>query len=513
MREHLARLRAFLSTLSGRRPELAIVVFGILLRLSLNITFGVEYGYDWYTHHDYVKWIVDHGELPRFDYNAASYHPPLYYWLAAALQKAGAENQTLGWISILAGCLRLVVVWAGLELYLPGRRFARLVALGLLAIFPADLHLDGMGSNEALSTLFTALAALLLPLALGTDRPQRRRHLFGIALGVAVGLGLLTKISMASLIFAAALAAGVGLVRAFLAGTRTPRALFARVAPLVTALAVTGAISGWFFARNYRLYGMASPTGFDGWAKPVVVDFMKAPFLDRRTLGYFVNFDTAVFNDPYYPTSSLPYAYFPSLLVATTFSDYFNFFFGAAMPGEPLETKNHRPMRASSFELSLWSVRGGAILAVLAIAAWLVAVRRMWRRPDDARLVLLLIPLLAVLGQLTFAIKYPNDTYGPVKGAYLQFGMPPVFALVGLATAWAWQRGRRRWRALAVAAIAAQLAVATYSLQCRLPHIWPLLQRRMATPPPPPPKPAPPATHPAPPPPPTPPPKPIAPHF
>jgi hypothetical protein len=473
-------VRAFLAR---RRPELAIFLFGVLLRLSLNRTFAVEAGYDYYTHHDYVKWIAAHGTLPRFDLNVATYHPPLYYWFSSLLLNAGFVDQSLGWISIVSGCLRLGVVWAGLELFLPspGQRFARVVALALLAVFPADLHLDAMATNEALSTLFAAAALVLLPFVLGTERPPRARHAFGAALGLALGLGLLTKISTAALILAAGLAAAVGLVRAFLAGTRGLRPLYARVAPLATALAVTAAVSGWFFARNYHLYGMLAPTGYDGSAPKVVAEHLKSPFLDRRSIGYVAGFDAAILDEPYYPTASFPHPRFWSVLVASTFADYFNYGFGAAQLDEPAVWRIYRPIRPTSFALSRWSVRGGALIALVAVAAWLWAARHVWRRREDGHLALLLVPLLAVLGQLAFAIRYPNDTYGPVKGAYLQFGTPPLFALVGLAVAWAWRRPRAR--VLAVLGLGGQVLVAAYSLHCCLP-VKPLLAMRKAPPPP-----------------------------
>jgi hypothetical protein len=480
MREHLARLRAFLLT---RRPEALIVLFGILLRVSLNVTYDVHAGYDFPFHYDYVKYIVDHGQLPPYNMGVETYHPPLFYWIAAAMVRAGCELQSLGWISILAGCLRLIIVWIGLELYLPGQRFARLVALSLLAVFPADLHLDGMASNEGVSTLFTAASAVLLPLALRAEGSPRRRHLWGAALGLALGLSLLCKVSATVIVFVAVVGGALTVWRAFRSGTRAMRPLVQRIAPLLTAAVVTASVAGWFFVRNYALYGMAAPTGYDGFARPVVAEFLAKPFLDRRTIGYVAGFDTAIYDDPYYPTSSIPIPRFNSGLIATTFSDYYDNGFGAPLPGEPSWARNHRLVHQTSYALSRYSVVGGTALVLAVLAAGLALARHLWRRGDDARLVLLLIPLLTVLGQLTFAIQYPNDTYGPIKGVYMQFGMPPAFALVGVAAAWAWSR--RRTRLLAVAVLAGQLAVTAYSLQCRLPHLPHLLALRLSAPTPP----------------------------
>ena len=62
----------------------------------------------------------------------------------------------------------------------------------------------------------------------------------------------------------------------------------------------------------------------------------------------------------------------------------------------------------------------------------------------DPRFALLLMPLGALLGQLHFATKYPNDNFGPIKGAYLQFVAPVLCALFGVGVDWMWRR-RARW--------------------------------------------------------------------
>ena len=56
----------------------------------------------------------------------------------------------------------------------------------------------------------------------------------------------------------------------------------------------------------------------------------------------------------------------------------------------------------------------------------------------------MLAPLGALIGQIHFATKYPNDNFGPIKGAYLQFVAPVLCALFGVGVAWMWRRAR--WR-------------------------------------------------------------------
>ena len=110
--------------------------------------------------------------------------------------------------------------------------------------------------------------------------------------------------------------------------------------------------------------------------------------------------------------------------------------------------------------------------------AWLGAARALWRRRDDGepdpRFALLLAPLGALIGQLHFATKYPNDNFGPIKGGYLQFVAPVLCALFGVGVAWMWRRRARwRWRVPALAAMGAIALVAAYSVHARFPRFDP----------------------------------------
>jgi 4-amino-4-deoxy-L-arabinose transferase-like glycosyltransferase len=124
------------------------------------------------------------------------------------------------------------------------------------------------------------------------------------------------------------------------------------------------------------------------------------------------------------------------------------------------------------------SVMAGTLIALCTVIAWFGTARLLWRRRDDgepdARFALLLAPLGALVGQLHFATKYPNDNFGPIKGAYLQFVAPILCALFGVGVAWMWRRRARwRWRVPALAAMVAIAVVAAYSVQARFPRFGP----------------------------------------
>ena len=116
-------------------------------------------------------------------------------------------------------------------------------------------------------------------------------------------------------------------------------------------------------------------------------------------------------------------------------------------------------MSPAGVTLGCMSVVAGTAIALVTVIAWFAAVRALWRRREDGepdpRFALLLAPLGALIGQIHFATKYPNDNFGPIKGAYLQFVAPVLCALFGVGVAWMWRRARWRWRVPALVAIGA----------------------------------------------------------
>jgi hypothetical protein len=110
---------------------------------------------------------------------------------------------------------------------------------------------------------------------------------------------------------------------------------------------------------------------------------------------------------------------------------------------------------------------GGTWIALTTIISWLVVAFAAWRSKDVAILLVVLVPLVALLGQLHFAIKFAIDAQGPVKGAYMQFAAAPLYALFGIAATWGWKRGWGEKLAVVFHAVAFA-TVAIYCLYARL---------------------------------------------
>jgi hypothetical protein len=452
--------------LRGHLPEAAILLLGALLRISMATTYDVHQGFDANGHWPYLAYLAQHLRLPPLDLAATAYHPPLYYLVGAMLLRLGLGFGALGWLAALLGIGRLVVVWIGLERWLPESRLARCVALATAAVLPVGVQLDGMMSNETLSTLLCALAITAAPAAIEGARTGRVRPFAWLALWL--GLALITKVSAMALIVAVGLALALELRRA---PEPWRRALRVRLRTIAVGAAIVAALSGWFFARNQILYGQPAPTGYEGPAHAIQARYAAIPYLHRRDLGFYWRWDPAIFSHPYVPTGYQPVPRFFPVLVASTFADYYSYSFAAFHGSTPVILVGHRPVPLLAFRLGCLSVIGGTLIALLTLCGWFGAARALRRRPADPRTVLLIAPLVALLGQLHFATKYPDDDFGPIKGAYLQFVAPILCALFGLAVAWLWRRVRTR--AGAVAAIVALLLLLAYTVDCRLPRFGP----------------------------------------
>jgi hypothetical protein len=459
-------LATVLPRLRDRLPEAAALLLGALLRISMATTYNVGQGFDFGGHWTILEYIANHHALAPLTLSAASYHPPLYYLIGAAAVSLGFGPGAFGWLAALWGVCRLIVVWVGLERWLPESRLARVVALFTAAVLPVGLQLDGMVTNETLSTLLCALAIVAAPAAVEAARDGRVRPFVWLA--VWLGLAMITKFSASALILALVLALALDLGRA---PDRWRSALRLRWKPIAVGAAIVVALSGWFFARNQILYGQPAPTGYEGMMAPNQAPYEKIPYLSRRPGAFYWQWDSAIFSHPYVPTGYRPQPRFFPVLIASTFSDFYSYCLAAWEAKTPVYFIHHRPVPVLAFDLSCFSVIGGTVIALLTLLSWLGAAKALWRQPRDPRAVLLFIPLLALLGQMHFSTKYPNDDFGPIKGAYMQFVAPILCGLFGLAVGWMW---RRVWaRAGAIAALAALLLVFVYSADCRLPRFGP----------------------------------------
>ena len=237
------------------------------------------------------------------------------------------------------GIGRLVVVWVGLERWLPESRLARVVALFTAAVIPVGVQLDGMVTNETLSMLLCALAIVA-----AAGRRRGRAGWTGEAVRLA---GALARAGAHHQVLG--VGAGPGADPGRGAGDRAVTepwrpALRVRWKPFAVGAAIVVALSGWFFVRNQILYGRPAPTGYEGILAPNLAPYEKIPYLSRRPPAFYWQWDSAIFSHPYVPTGYRPQPRFFPVLVASTFSDYYSYCLAALETGTPVVFIHHRPV-------------------------------------------------------------------------------------------------------------------------------------------------------------------------
>jgi 4-amino-4-deoxy-L-arabinose transferase-like glycosyltransferase len=424
--------------------------------------YQASWGYDALEHWKYVEWLLQYGSLPSAAEMIEAYHPPLYYTAAAGLVLLGATHQDIIWLSVAFGTVRLALIWCGLEWYLR-LRSARIAALAFAAVLPASVHIDGMVYPEAMNGMFCLAAMLLWPIALRAT--GRRRWKLACLLGLLFGLGMLTKVSVIVML----VGFGIGVMLDLLLPERPFdwRERLKALLPWSATLAICLVIAGWFYVRNVVQYGNPFITSFETTQASVVAEAYRTPYLDRRTLGFVLGWDLSIYRKPYYATGLQPHPRFFPVALASTFVDYYNFSFSGLPANRLIEgtlAANSRPLTSRLVKVSRGAVYGGTIILIGTLAAWAVCLQRTFRK-DWGLFAVLFLPMLITLFALHFAVQYPRDDYGVVKGIYMQFGAAPLYAMFGVSVAWAGAR-RRRWPILAVLLLGLG-AVAVYTFCCR----------------------------------------------
>jgi len=182
----------------------------------------------------YVEKLITSHRLPVFDAsdrsNYEAHQPPLYYILGMPFYLVGGQV-AVRFLSMILGALSILVIYRAVVTAFAEERLA-LGAAGFTAFLPTHVMLSSMVSNDILAELIFGLALLLM-----VSQPNVRNS---IALGVVLGLGLLTK-TTCILLFPA-------VILAFVLWPRSAK-------HVATILGISLLIGGWWLIRNQMLYG------------------------------------------------------------------------------------------------------------------------------------------------------------------------------------------------------------------------------------------------------------------
>ncbi|MAJ58597.1 MAG: hypothetical protein CBC48_00855 [bacterium TMED88] len=223
-------------------------------------------GFDAHAHLTYIDYLLREGKPPTADYGFSTYHPPAFHTLVAVISRVTGIGPSSEWA---AGLYRIVPMAAGwTTVWLTGRAARRLwpeealrpsIAIAVAGLLPMNLYMSTYVSNESLHATWVS-ASLVLATEMILASAWAWRH--ALLLGVTLGLGLLTKFTSLAL---APLIAGLTASRLWIVDRQ----------PVQRMLGVGGAlmlisccIAGWFYARNWILFGDPVVWNLDVPGKP-----------------------------------------------------------------------------------------------------------------------------------------------------------------------------------------------------------------------------------------------------
>jgi len=269
---------------SERRWFLAIAAVFVLLALAYGVIIPLGFGPDEPRHYLYIPLMLEQHQLPRVLpdgrelQGAIALHPPLYYAILSvfyfplkALGGTWLAQRVFRLFSPAFGVVTLGLIWATCRRVFPERPGLALFIPAMMAVWPHFVMDHSVMNNDNGANLAGALFIYFL-----VSRPggawSARSALLG---GLVLGIGALMKgqlLLCLTPVFIVVMAWDHG--RDFLAQTKFWR-------NLVLALGTLIVVAGWWYARNFWLYGELNyvAPGYAGLPPGV-------SFIDALAAGY-----------------------------------------------------------------------------------------------------------------------------------------------------------------------------------------------------------------------------------
>jgi hypothetical protein len=414
--------------------------------------YPISLGFDAQPNAAYIHVLLDEHHIPRPDQSGEANQPPAYYLIAGIAARIGHnvfnwhETETYPgfpeasfrgalYLNVLLVFLTaLCVLWLA-RVVAPKTPWVWAASVGFFAFLPVVSKTEAMLHPENLNLLCSAAAVASL-----TDMyvHRRLRTWLLVVLGLAIGIGLATRLSMIFVALALLVGSGIA-VRDPLIRALVP---FRKVGLLLGAIVLLAA--PWIAYRGIVQH--SGPLNQTGQLIRAALHPAQHLYTDRTTShAQFFDFSPHVFTTPWR-------SHFKNQAASETYVDIWGDWF-ANFAWSPYSTD---PSSAAQKLLKDQSYIG-VLPTVLAVAGWLALVYVSLRR-NRALAPLALVPLFAVSGYLYRSyITLTHD--GDVLKAIYAVNSAPVWALCfGLATAWISSRSRLgRYGMLALFAIFAVL--------------------------------------------------------
>jgi hypothetical protein len=374
-------------------------------------------GFDAAEHIEYARGLADRGELPT---GGASYTPPGFYVLAAAALEVGDvlgvddPERGVQLLNAALGVGTMLLLLALTRLLFPGRPVVRWTALAFFVGCPIVLRTVAMFHPQPLALFLSTLALTLTARMI----VQRRYGLWEWLL-LAATLGALQLVRSVGLWTVAVVL--LTLVATAAAEPSQRRAI--RNGLGICAAAALLLALPWYIH-------LQSTTGSAVFGRPSP----QVPLSERWPAAFYVSPGLPkVISEPH--RGALPQRFLP-ILYADTWGDYFGIWSWNAPRPELTPGVNRRLVVQSivGLPLTAFALAGWFALLGLAIAR---------RRDAPGRLVVVLMPLVALAGSLYYAVQHPSTDGDTVKAMFLLTAVPAWAISFGFAADTLLVRSRR----------------------------------------------------------------------
>jgi 4-amino-4-deoxy-L-arabinose transferase-like glycosyltransferase len=418
----------------------AVLSVAVILRVLLWWANPPANSFD--NHFEPIFLIMQSGSIPAKDACFQCYHPPVFYWISAAVGNfavhAGATIphvvKLLQFLPCLYGILTVGVCYLILR-KIRLTPLSRVIALGTASLLPRHIYMSAMNSNDTISYLCVAVSIYVAILAI-----ERKFSPVSLAaLSIVLTVAIFTKYTAFAVIPMVAVALGVA-CRNRVIGSRKRL-----IASLVGAFALPMLLLAAYMFNNMARYHSPLP-----WNVAIYDPSVHRP-RDKERISFLTfkpwedvqipilapgklhSFWTLMYSGMWFDTEP----YFIRFLDSNQrwWEHYYRWYRGTdSFPSEPLPLSRFTMLEASgAITLGLLPLT----LTLIGIGYSLGSKSRAFANPEPAeRTIMIMFPVLLafnVAGAIALTLRLP--VYNAMKPSYLLNSTPAlmVFLAVGVA--------------------------------------------------------------------------------
>ena len=400
----------------------SLIIYFFLLFVVLFIAFIIRwhnlYAYTtWWAddgggHLAYVETLLEKKRLPTPADTYLAWHEPLYYLSLAVWIRFGEiiSMGGLNWwegLNILIYFFILALIWLISYFASKKDKWISLLNVFLFSVIFVGVKLSAYVNNELLAQ-FLILCAIFLFLYFRLLSRQKILKL--IVWAIVLSLATLTKLNAYIILFAT-----LFLWFVFFIVTKKK---FYLAYIFVSLIIVTGINIPWF-AHKKNVFGTMFSINLHEVQN-------RKNILKSEAWDYMLKINPRPFVDaPYWYT--LPHS-FSSILIADTFSDYYNLFnhvdnLNTLPANQKIETENGRYTTLALIQSMLWANRFGLALVLIWIfggIGWLIASLRK-KKFDKYRVYLFFLAACGICALAYNNLRYPYLDRGVLKSQFIFF--------------------------------------------------------------------------------------------